>query len=66
MNPIFTLTRLFSNEMTVLMPPWDISWNTAIGYHWVEHRFCIDVSFLMDELNALAIAVTQNQKFITC
>jgi len=61
MEPEFTLTRLFSNTMQIQMPAWDISWNTSVGYHWVKHRFCIDVSFLMDELNALEISVTQNQ-----
>lgn len=58
MEPIFTLSRLFSNSMQVQMPSWDMSWNTAIGYHWVEHRFCIDVALLMDESNSLAISVT--------
>ena len=48
------------------MPSWDISWNTSVGYHWVEHRFCIDVALLMDSANNLAISVTQNQKFVEC
>jgi len=43
------------------MPNWNISWDTSIGYHWVEHRFCIDVALLMDEDNSLAISITQNQ-----
>ena len=40
------------------MQPWYINWNTSVGYHWVEHRFCIDVALLMDESNALAISIT--------
>lgn len=45
------------------MNNWKMKWNTSVGYHWVQHRFCIDVGLLMDDV---LIAITQQTRLIEC
>jgi hypothetical protein len=64
MAPKFELTRLFTNEMSIVIPAWEMSFETSIGYHWINHRFCIDVATYLDSANDFYIKITENMKFV--
>lgn len=43
-----------------------MSFDTSVGYHWVNHRFCIDIASYLDKDDSFAILITENMKFVEC
>jgi hypothetical protein len=43
-----------------------MSFDTSVGYHWVNHRFCIDIATFLDKDDDFAILITENVKLIEC